>query len=70
MQYKCKVTVIDKKVFADFKGAHCSEAWDFDVIFRADKKFTEIFMDRNHEVSDENIFTAVQFAGIFDARID
>ncbi len=40
------------------------------VTYRADKKFTEIYMDRNHEVSDEKIFTAVQFAGIFDARID
>ena len=178
MQYKCKLTVIDKKVFGDLqekyladpksgacpfyevgaeyiferygdedtfwtqgKGAHCAEAWDcfsryvytalqggsimrnwtndehmmiaccndgtrpvifkierldykvlhvdankatiekiiemlrniegvLGVNYRADKNFTEIFMDRNHEVGDEKIFAAVQFAGIFDARID
>ena len=26
------------------------------VNYRADKNFTEIFMDRNHEVGDEKIF--------------
>ena len=178
MQYKCKMTVIDKKVFPDLqekyladpksgacpfyevgaeyiferygdedtfwtqgKGAHCSEAWDcfsryvytalqggsimrnwtndehmmiaccndgtrpvifkierldykvlyvnadevtqnkiadeikkFDGIlnvnFRADKNFTEIFMDRNNEVSDEKIYDAVKSVENFDARID
>ncbi len=178
MQYKCKMTVIDKKVFPDLqekyladpksgacpfyevgaeyfferygdedtfwtqgKGAHCSEAWDcfsryvytalqggsimrnwtndehmmiaccndgtrpvifkierldykvlhvnadevtqnkiadeikkidgvFNVNFRADKNFTEIFMDRNNEVSDEKIFFAVKSVGNFDVRID
>ena len=162
MQYKCKITVIDKKVFGDLqekyledpksgacpfyevgaeylferygdedtfwtqgKGAHCSEAWDCfsryvytalqggsimrgwtndehmmiaccndgtrpvifkierldykvvyveadaekisdafkkidgvtDAIYRADKNFIEVFMDRNHEVSDEKIIS-------------
>lgn len=178
MQYKCKVTVIDKKVFEDLqekyladpksgacsfykvgaeyiferygdedtfwtqgKGAHCSEAWDcfsryvytalqggsimrhwtndehmmiaccndgtrpvifkierldykvlhvdadnatqnkiaaeiknldgvHSVNFRADKNFTEIFMDRNHEVSDEKILDAVKILGSFETRID
>ncbi len=167
MQYKCKMTVIDKKVFGDLqekyladpksgacpfyevgaeylferysdedtfwtqgKGAHCSEAWDCfsryvytalqggaimrgwtndehmmiaccndgtrpvifrierldykvvyvdasaqvqeeiaatlktldgvsNVVYRADKNFIEVFMDRNHEVSDEKIIAAV-----------
>lgn len=177
MQYKCKVTVIDKKVFHDLqekfladkksgacpfynigdefiferyagedtfwnmgKGSQCSEAWDcigkyiytalqggsimrnwtndehimiaccndgtrpvifkieridykvlkidtnereqnkiaaeiknlggvHDAVFRADKKFIEIFMDRNFEVSDEKIISAVNSIGdykIFD----
>ena len=178
MQYKCKMTVIDKKVFPDLqekyladpksgacpfyevgteyiferygdedtfwtqgKGAHCSEAWDcfsryvytalqggsimrhwtndehmmiaccndgtrpvifkikrldykvlyvnadevtqnkiadeikkldgvFNVTFRVDKNFTEIFMDRNNEVSDEKIFDAVKSVGNFATRID
>ncbi len=177
MQYKCKMTVIDKKVFPDLqakyladpksgacpfyevgaeylferygdedtfwtqgKGAHCAEAWDcfsryvytalqggsimrnwtndehmmiaccndgtrpvifkierldykvlcvtgdnpekivdalknldgvIDVKYRADKSFTEIFMDRNNEVSDEKIVAAVKSAGDFQiSRID
>ncbi len=179
MQYKCKMTVIDKKVFPDLqekyladpnsgacpfyqvgaeylferygdedtfwtqgKGAHCSEAWDCfsryvyaalqggsimrgwtndehimiaccndgtrpvifkierldykvlyvnanldeqnkivaalknidgvtNAIYRTDKNFTEIFMDRNNEVSDEKISVAVKSAGNFDIqRID
>ena len=177
MQYKCKMTVIDKKVFPDLqakyladpksgacpfyeigaeylferygdedtfwtqgKGAHCAEAWDcfsryvytalqggsimrnwtndehmmiaccndgtrpvifkierldykvlhttgdnpekivdalkkldgvIDVKYRADKNFTEIFMDRNNEVSDEKIVAAVKSAGDFKiSRID
>ncbi len=178
MQYKCKMKVIDKKVFPDLqekyladpqsgacpfyeigaeylferygdedtfwtqgKGAHCSEAWDcfsryvytalqggsimrnwtndehmmiaccndgtrpvifkierldykvlyvntnideqnkivdalkkidgvFDAVYRADKKFTEIFMDRNNEVSDEKIIAAVQTFGNFKIKID
>ena len=165
MQYKCKITVIDKKVFDDLqekyledpksgacpfyevgaeyiferygdedtfwtqgKGAHCSEAWDCfsryvytalqggsimrgwtndehmmiaccndgtrpvifrierldykvvyvdepaqvqkklvdalknldgvtDAVYRDDKNFIEVFMDRNNEVSDEKIFS-------------
>lgn len=165
MQYKCKLTVIDKKVFDDLqekyladpksgacpfyevgaeylferygdedtfwtqgKGSHCSEAWDCfsryvytalqggsimrgwtndehmmiaccndgtrpvifkierldykvvyvdapaqiqsdianslktldgvtDAVYRADKNFIEVFMDRNHEVSDEKIIS-------------
>ena len=163
MQYKCKLTVIDKKVFDDLqekyledpksgacpfyevgaeyiferygdedtfwtqgKGAHCSEAWDCfsryvytalqggsimrgwtndehmmiaccndgtrpvifrierldykvvyvdaedknqvaaalkaldgvsDAVYRPDKNFIEVFMDRNHEVSDEKIIS-------------
>ena len=166
MQYKCKITVIDKKVFPDLqekfladkksgecpfykigdefiferyagedtfwqmrKGSQCSEAWDcisryvytalqggsimrnwtndehimiaccndgtrpvifkierldykvlkvesnetekiiyelkklegiFNVEYREDKKFFEIFMDRNDEVSDEKIISAVK----------
>ncbi len=176
MQYKCKLTVIDKKVFGDLqekyladpksgacpfyevgaeylferygdedtfwtqgKGTHCSEAWDCfsryvytalqggsimrgwtndehmmiaccndgtrpvifrierldykvvyvdapaqiqekiadelktlggvtDAIYRADKNFIEVFMDRNREVSDEKIISA---AGEFKVtRID
>ncbi|MBO4401377.1 MAG: TIGR04076 family protein [Selenomonadaceae bacterium] len=167
MQYKCKMTVIDKKVFPDLqekyladpksgacpfyevgaeylferygdedtfwtqgKGAHCSEAWDCfsryvyaalqggsimrnwtndehmmiaccndgtrpvifkierldykvlytdagteiadalkkldgvtDAVYRADKGFTEIFMDRNAEVPDEKIIAAVENIG-------
>lgn len=167
MQYKCKITVIDKKVFDDLqekyladpksgacpfyevgteyiferydeedtfwrmgKGAHCSEAWDCfsryiytalqggsimrgwtnnehmmiaccndgtrpvifkierldykviyvdalaqvqekisaalkkldgvsEAVYRADKNFIEVFMDRNNEVSDEKIISAV-----------
>ncbi len=177
MQYKCKMTVIDKKVFPDLqakyladpksgacpfyevgaeylferygdedtfwtqgKGAHCAEAWDcfsryvytalqggsimrnwtndehmmiaccndgtrpvifkierldykvlyatgdnpekmvdalkkldsiIEVKYRADKSFTEIFMDRNNEVSDEKIVAAVKSAGDFQiSRID
>ncbi len=177
MQYKCKMTVIDKKVFPDLqakyladpksgacpfyevgaeylferygdedtfwtqgKGAHCSEAWDCfsryvyaalqggsimrgwtndehmmiaccndgtrpvifkierldykvlhvtgdnpekfidalkkldgvtDVKYRADKNFTEIFMDRNNEVSDEKIIAAVKSVGNFNiSKID
>ena len=173
MQYKCKMTVIDKKVFGDLqekyladpksgacpfyevgaeyiferygdedtfwtqgKGAHCSEAWDcfsryvytalqggsimrnwtndehmmiaccndgtrpvifkierldykvlkvdtesrnqekivyalknldgvFEVVYREDKKFIEIFMDRNNEVGDQKIIDAVNSAGNF-----
>ena len=162
MQYKCKITVIDKKVFPDLqekyledpksgacpfyevgaeylferygdedtfwtqgKGAHCSEAWDCfsryvytalqggsimrgwtndehmmiaccndgtrpvifrierldykvvyvdadaekisdklktldgvkDAVYRADKNFIEVYMDRNHEVSDAEIIS-------------
>ncbi|MBR4383706.1 MAG: TIGR04076 family protein [Selenomonadaceae bacterium] len=179
MQYKCKLTVIDKKVFHDLqkkfladpnsgacpfyevgteyfferyddedtfwtqgKGAHCSEAWDCfsryvytalqggsimrgwtndehimiaccndgtrpvifkierldykvlyvdapefeqglivdalknsdgvtDAIYRPEKKFTEVFMDRNNEVSDEKIIAAVNLVGNFKVtRID
>ena len=163
MQYKCKLTVIDKKVFPDLqeayladpksgacpfyevgaeylferygdedtfwtmgKGSHCSEAWDCfnryvyaalqggsimrgwtndehmmiaccsdgtrpvifkierldykvvyvdadadritdklkaldgvtDAVYRADKNFIEVYMDRNYEVSDEKIISA------------
>ena len=173
MQYKCKITVIDKKVFPDLQekfledpksgacsfyevgteyiferydeedtfwtqgnGAHCSEAWDCfsryvytalqggsimrgwtndermmiaccndgtrpvifkieridykvlkvdtdeigqnkivaaiqtlegvqKVDYRHDKRFIEIFMDRNKEVSDEKIISAVNSAGDF-----
>ncbi len=173
MQYKCKITVIDKKVFPDLqekylydkksgacpfyeigaeyiferygdedtfwtqgKGAHCSEAWDcfsryvytalqggsimrgwtndehmmiaccndgtrpvifkierldykvlkvdthdlaqnkiadriknldgvHKVEYRAEKRQIEIFMDRNHEVSDKKIIDAVNSAGDF-----
>ena len=173
MQYKCKITVIDKKVFPDLqekflanpksgecpfykigdefiferygdedtfwtqgKGSHCSEAWDCfsryvytalqggsimrhwtndehmmiaccndgtrpvifkierldykvlkvdtdaigqnkivvkiqnldgvsKVVYREDKNFIEIFMDRNKEVSDEKIISAVNSAGNF-----
>ena len=173
MQYKCKVTVIDKKVFGDLqeklladkksgacpfyevdaeyiferygdedtfwtqgKGAHCSEAWDcisryiytalqggsimrgwtndehmmiaccndgtrpvifkierldykvlkvdaneigqekivfaiknlngvIGVEYRRDKRFIEIFMDRNFEVNDKKIIDAVNSAGDF-----
>lgn len=173
MQYKCKVTVIDKKVFPDLqekyledpksgacpfyqvgaeyfferygdedtfwtqgKGTHCSEAWDCfsryvytalqggsimrgwtndehmmiaccndgtrpvifkierldykvlkvdtdffgqnkiaaevkkldgvkNVEYRDDKKFIEIFMDKNREVSDQKIIDAVNSAGDF-----
>ena len=179
MQYKCKMTIIDKKVFPDLqekyladpnsgacpfyqvgaeylferygdedtfwtmgKGAHCSEAWDCfsryvytalqggsimrgwtndehlmiaccndgtrpvifkierldykvlytnatadeqnkivdalknidgvtDAVYRADKNFTEIFMDRNNEVNDEKIISAVKSVGNFEVqRID
>lgn len=177
MQYKCKVTVIDKKVFPDLqekfladkksgacpfynvddefiferygdedtfwtmgKGSQCAEAWDCisryiytalqggsimrnwtndehimiaccndgtrpvifkieridykvlkidtnereqnkiaaeiknlggvnDAVYRADKKFIEIYMDKNFEVSDEKIISAVNSVGdykIFD----
>ena len=165
MQYKCKMTVVDKKVFGDLqekyladpksgacpfyevgaeyiferygnedtfwrmgKGSHCSEAWDCfsryvytalqggsimrgwtndehmmiaccndgtrpvifkierldykvvyveaddkekiasalkkldgvtNAVYRADKNFIEVFMDRNNEVSDEKIIAAV-----------
>ena len=173
MQYKCKITVIDKKVFTDLqekfladkksgacpfyeigaeyiferygdedtfwtqgKGAHCSEAWDCfsryvytalqggsimrgwtndehmmiaccndgtrpvifkierldykvlkvdtdffgqnkiaaklqmldgvsNVLYREDKNFIEIFMDKNNEVSDEKIIQAVNSVGDF-----
>ena len=171
MQYKCKITVIDKKVFPDLqekfladkksgecpfykigdefiferyagedtfwqmgKGSQCSEAWDcisryvytalqggsimrnwtndehmmiaccndgtrpvifkierldykvlkvesnetekiiselkklegiFNVEYREDKKFFEIFMDRNDEVSDEKIISAVKSVNNF-----
>ena len=41
------------------------------AIYRADKNFTEIFMDRNNEVSDEKIISAVKSFGNFDIqRID
>ena len=176
MQYKCKVTVIDKKIFPDLqekyledpasgacpfyevgaeyiferygnedtfwtmgKGSQCSEAWDCisryiyaalqggsimrgwtndermmiaccndgtrpvifrierldykvvyveadaekisdalkkidgvtDAIYRPEKKFTEVFMDKNHEVPDEKIIKAVKIAGNFKVlRID
>lgn len=178
MQYKCKITVIDKKIFVDFqekylqnpnsgacpfykigaeyiferygdedtfwtqgKGAHCSEAWDcisryiytalqggsimrgwtndehmmiaccndgtrpvifkierldykvlkikadnstkikisdkikkidgvFNSTYREDKNFTEIFMDRNNEVSDEKIIKIVKNFGDFEVKID
>ncbi len=51
MRYKCKITVIDKKVFPDLQekisdaikkisGVHDSK-------FRPEKNFTEIFTDRN-----------------------
>ena len=162
MQYKCRLTVIDKKVFPDLQekyledpasgacpfyevgaeylferygnGSHCSEAWDCfsryvytalqggsimrgwtndehmmivccndgtrpvifkierldykvvyvdadadkitdklkaldgvtDAVYRADKNFIEVFMDRNHEVSDERI---ISVAGVV-TRID
>ena len=174
MQYKCKMTVIDKKVFNDLqekflanphsgacpfyevgaeyiferygdedtfwtqgKGAHCAEAWDCfsryvytalqggsimrgwtndehimiaccndgtrpvifkierldykvlytradlqaqnkivdalknldgvkNAVYRADKNFTEIFMDRNFEVPDEKIIAAVKSFGDFE----
>ena len=175
MQYKCKMTVIDKKVFADLqekyladpqsgacpfyevgaeylferygdedtfwtqgKGAHCSEAWDCfsryvytalqggsimrnwtndehmmiaccndgtrpvifkierldykvlytdaaqaeiasalknldgvtDAVYRADKNFTEIFMNRNAEVPDADITAVVESAGAKVLKID
>lgn len=179
MQYKCKLTVIDKKVFPDLqekfladpnsgacpfyevgteylferygdedtfwtqgKGAHCSEAWDCfsryvytalqggsimrgwtndehimiaccndgtrpvifkierldykvvyvdapafeqeliadalktlsgvtDAVYRPEKNFTEVFMDRNNEVLDEKIIDAVRLVGNFNVtRID
>lgn len=179
MQYKCKMTVIDKRVFEDIqekyladpksgacpfyevgaeylfehygdddtfwtlgKGAHCAEAWDcfsryvyaalqggsimrgwtndermmiaccndgtrpvifkieridykvlyvdaddlaqekiaaalknlegvHEVKYRADKGFTEIFMDKNNEVADEKIIGAVKSIGAFEVqRID
>ncbi|MBQ3442011.1 MAG: TIGR04076 family protein [Selenomonadaceae bacterium] len=177
MQYKCKLTVIDKKVFDDLqekyladpqsgacpfyevgaeylferygdedtfgtqgKGAHCSEAWDCfsryvytalqggsimrgwtndehmmiaccndgtrpvifkierldykvvyvdadayeqkliadafktldgvtDAAYRADKNFIEVFMDRNHGVSDEKIIKAVKLVGAFKVNL-
>ena len=40
------------------------------VNYRADKNFTEIFMDRNHEVGDDKIISAVKSFGEFDIRID
>lgn len=179
MQYKCKMTVIDKKIFEDLqekfladpksgacpfyevgaeyiferygdedtfwtqgKGAHCAEAWDCfsryvytalqggsimrnwtndehimiaccndgtrpvifkierldykvlytradlnslkkiaralmkldgvnSVVYRADKNFTEIYMDRNFEVPDEKIISAVKSVGNFEiVKID
>ena len=179
MQYKCKVTVIDKKIFGDLQekyladpnsgvcpfyevgseyfferygdedtfwtqgnGAHCSEAWDCisryiyaalqggsimrgwtndehimiaccndgtrpvifkieridykvvyvdapdfeqkkisdalknldgvtDAVYRDEKNFIEVFMDRNREVSDEKISEAISFVGNFTVtRID
>ena len=177
MQYKCKLTVIDKKVFHDLqeqyledpksgacsfyevgaeylferygdedtfwtqgKGAHCSEAWDCfsryvytalqggsimrgwtndehmmiaccndgtrpvifkierldykvvyvdatafeqelivdalktldgvtDAVYRVDKNFIEVYMDRNHEVSDEKIIKAVKLVGAFKVNL-
>ena len=42
-----------------------------DAKYRAEKNFTEIFMDRNNEVSDEKIVAAVKSAGDFKiSRID
>ena len=37
----------------------------FEVIYREDKKFIEIFMDRNNEVGDQKIIDAVNSAGNF-----
>ena len=42
----------------------------FNVIYRKDKNFTEIFMDRNREVGDEKILSVVKTFGDFDVRID
>ena len=70
MQYKCKMTVIDKKVFPDLQDEIKKLDGVFNVTFRVDKNFTEIFMDRNNEVSDEKIFDAVKTVGNFATRID
>ena len=70
MQYKCKMTVIDKKVFPDLQDEIKKLDGIFNVTFRVDKNFTEIFMDRNNEVSDEKIFDAVKSVGNFAMRID
>ena len=70
MQYKCKMTVIDKKVFPDLQDEIKKLDGVFNVTFRVDKNFTEIFMDRNNEVGDEKIFDAVKSVGNFDTRID
>ena len=70
MQYKCKMTVIDKKVFPDLQDEIKKLDGVFNVTFRVDKNFTEIFMDRNNEVSDEKIFDAVKSVGNFATRID
>ena len=42
-----------------------------DAAFRIEKGFTEIFMDRNNEVSDEKIIAAVKSVGNFEvSKID
>ena len=74
MRYKCKITVIDKKVFPDLQekisdaikkisGVHDSK-------FRPEKNFTEIFTDRNSEVADEKIIDAAKKVGEFEIKID
>ena len=41
------------------------------AVYRADKNFTEIFMDRNFEVPDEKIISAVKSVGNFEiVKID
>ena len=42
----------------------------FGVNYREDKNFTEIFMDRNNEVGDDKIISAVKSFVEFDIRID
>ena len=59
-------TATQNKIAAEIKnldGVH-------NVNFRADKNFTEIFMDRNNEVADEKVLDAVKIFGSFETRID
>lgn len=42
-----------------------------DAVYRPEKDFTEIFMDRNNEVVDEKIISAVKLVGNFKVtRLD